>query len=52
MGRLEEVRVGVLAQLALKVAPEEGRDLRRLLALHLETKPVLEAEVVDEANSA
>ena len=31
----EEVRVGVLAKLTLKIAPEECRYLRCLLALHL-----------------
>ena len=52
VGRLEQVRVGVLAELALKITPEQRRDLWGLLALHLEAKPVLEAEIVDEADRA
>jgi len=52
VGRFEQVGVGILAEFTLEVAPEESRDLRGLLTLHLQTEPVLEALVVDKAHSA
>ena len=47
---LEQVRVGILAELTLKVLPEESSDLRSLLALHFHAEPIFEAGVVDEAD--
>ena len=50
LGRLKQVRIGILAELALKVAPKECRHLGSLFALHFELQPVFDALVVDEAN--
>lgn len=47
---LEQVRIGVLAELTLEISPEERRDLWCLFTLHLQVQPVLEAGVVDESH--
>ena len=47
---LEQVGVGILAELALKVLPEKSGDLCSLFALHLHAEPIFEAGVVDEAD--
>eukprot|EP00350_Pseudokeronopsis_sp_OXSARD2_P009279 CAMPEP_0170555934 /NCGR_PEP_ID=MMETSP0211-20121228/14749_1 /TAXON_ID=311385 /ORGANISM="Pseudokeronopsis sp., Strain OXSARD2" /LENGTH=67 /DNA_ID=CAMNT_0010865971 /DNA_START=540 /DNA_END=743 /DNA_ORIENTATION=- len=48
---LEEVGVGLLADLALEVLPVHTGELIGLLLDHLAREPVLQALVVDEAHA-
>jgi len=48
----EDVRVGMLAQLALERPPVQAVDVSGLLWLHFQIEPVLQALEVDEADGA